>query len=639
MPSIRLVVLLIIVLPGALRAQTEPKPNTSVAQPQTKPQSKPPKSPAHSRPPEIEDPALAQKRAIAIGSLRTLAIEARSYRDEALRARVQARIADALWDADQDGARTLFRRAWEAAEVFETRADEPRADVPGRVSANRSAATRQQTNLRSEILKLAAARDQTLGDEFLKKLAAARTKPGEPSDSRAISDSEIRERLRLANEFLESGNVPRAIQVSTPAFARVTRSAVSFLIDLRSHNDSVADQRFIQLLNRASLDPSSDANTVSLLTRYAFTPWIDLTVSPEGIPSSNSYPSQPAYDLPAFLKPEVLRVFAGILLKPFAALDQSSAGRAGTYFIAARLLPLFQQYAPELAPAISAQLNALGPEAARAALNAGDRSLSRGMTQETAGHNFSADLEERLQQARTADERDRAYAFAAMGAAEAGDEAALDFLNKIEDLETRKGIRSFVDYSLFGGYLKKNKVDAALALVRKSDLPRAVRASALEKIAEVVMKTDRVRGNELIEEALVESRRIDNGSNERAYVLVSLLNQFARFNPVRAWELASETVKAGNNAPQFTGENGMTRWELEGKFSIQVGTSLAGPTDLAESFTALARDDFYQAMDVGRNFTGEAPRALVTIAVARGVLEEQRFRSSSPTVRKGVAVP
>ncbi len=624
MTSIRLAALLIIALPGLLCAQTDVKPFTAV--PQSKPQTKATKPP---RQVEVEDPALAQKRSVAIGSLRTLAIEARSYSDEALRARVQARIADVLWEADQEAARTLFRRAWDAAEAFENRTEESRTATPGRISTNPARAPRPRTNLRAEILKLAAARDQPLGDEFLKKLAAARTNAADRGDNAVISESEIRERLRLANEFLESGNVPRAIQVSDPAFVRATRSAITFLIELRAQNASAADQRFVRLLNQAMSDPASDANTVSLLTRYSFTPWIDLMVSPEGIPSSNSYPVQAPFDLPAPFKAETLRVFASILLRPFAALDQSSAGRAGTYFIAARLLPLFQQYAPELAPAISAQLNALGPEAGRAAANAGDRSLYRGMTPETAGHNFSVDLEDQLNRARNADERDRAYAFAAMGAAEAGNEAALDFLNKIEDLETRKGIRSFVDYSLFGGYLKKNQVDAALALVRKSDLPRSVRANALLKVAQIVMKSDRVRGNELLGEALDEARRIDHGSHERAYVLVSLLNQFARFNRVRAWELASETVKAGNNAPQFTGENGLSRWRLDGKFSIEVGTSLAGPTDLAESFTALAQDDFYQAMDVSRNFTGEAPRALVNIAVARAVLDETKSTASS----------
>src|ERR671928_1781289 len=47
----------------------------------------------------------------------SLATDARSFRDQALRARSLARIADALWDVDAEQARTLFRKAWEAAEV------------------------------------------------------------------------------------------------------------------------------------------------------------------------------------------------------------------------------------------------------------------------------------------------------------------------------------------------------------------------------------------------------------------------------------------------------------------------------------------------------------------------------------------
>jgi hypothetical protein len=111
--------------------------------------------------------------------------------------------------------------------------------------------------------------------------------------------------------------------------------------------------------------------------------------------------------------------------------------------------------------------------------------------------------------------------------------------------------------------------------------------------------------------------------------LVSLLAQFAKLNSVRAWELVGETIKAGNAAPDFTGENGNTRWLLEGKFSILMGAELAGPTDLSESFAALAQDDFYQAVDLGRNFSGDAPRALVTIAIARATLEDKKQATNS----------
>ena len=53
----------------------------------------------------------------------SLADEARSYKDLALRARVLARSADALWDLDPDGARILLRRAWEAAEKADAAED------------------------------------------------------------------------------------------------------------------------------------------------------------------------------------------------------------------------------------------------------------------------------------------------------------------------------------------------------------------------------------------------------------------------------------------------------------------------------------------------------------------------------------
>ncbi|HSE23022.1 MAG TPA: hypothetical protein VLB68_15250, partial [Pyrinomonadaceae bacterium] len=47
----------------------------------------------------------------------SLASDARSFRDQTLRARSLARIADALWDIDAEQGRTLFRKAWEAAEI------------------------------------------------------------------------------------------------------------------------------------------------------------------------------------------------------------------------------------------------------------------------------------------------------------------------------------------------------------------------------------------------------------------------------------------------------------------------------------------------------------------------------------------
>jgi hypothetical protein len=631
MKCMRLAALQLLTLPILVVAQSTTAPQKSVPGPNPARAEGQKPNPAKTAKREI-DREVAQRRSIALGSLSTLAIEARSYRDEALRARVQARIADALWEMETENARALFRRAWDTAEAFETQPVVNSVSGPERFTANRTPpGARPRTSLRAEVLKLAAGRDHALGEEFLRRMTAARKEQEMTSSTgeAVLSEAEIRERLRLATEFLETDNVQRALQFADPALLQVTGRAISFLVALRGKNAVAADQRFSGLLARASVDPSSDANTVSQLTTYAFTPWISLVVSPSGMPSSNSRLPRPAPDLPPAIRSAFFRVAVNILLRPFAHLEQSSAGRAGTYFMAARLLPLFQQHAPELVPAINAQLTALGPEAAQAAGSAGDRSLNRGLTPETTGINVSDDLKDRLERARNTDERDRAYAFAAIGAAEGGDPGALDFVNKIEDLETRKGIRAFIDYSLIRGYLGKKRVDEAISIARKSDIPHAFRARALTEAGKMLAKTEPVRAHELLDEALGESRRIDASTSERAYALVSLLAQFSKLNRVRAWELVGETVKAGNAATKFTGENGMTQWILEGKFSIRMGAELAGPTDLSESFAELARDDFYQAMDVGRNFTAESPRALVTIAIARATLEEKKETANS----------
>lgn len=575
------------------------------------------------------DPEILQRRSIALSLLQSLAIEARSYRDEPLRARVQARVADALWDQDQETARSLFRRAWEVAEAVETDAPNPGNSGFGRLAASPPA--RPRTNLRREIVQLAARRDHALGEEFLARLTAkeaAGRANDRTSDRPELSTAEVAERLSLAGGFLRADNVERALQFADPALTRANTGAIQFLVELRAKNATAADQRFAALLALANADPTSDANTVSLLTTYAFTPSITLVVSPNGIPSSFSSPPRPPPDLAPALRSSFFRVAANILLRPFAQLDQSSAGRAGTYFIAMRLLPLFQQFAPELAPSISAQLAALGPEASRATVNEGDRSINRGMSGDGGRDAIDDELKDRLDRAHGTDERDRAYAFAAIRAAEDGDARARDFVDKIEDLDTRNGVRTYVDYFFIRSLLTKKRVDEALLLTRKADLPHTLRAHFITQAAAIVAGTDRLRAMGLLDEALTEARRIDAGTPERAFCLVALLAQFSKLDKARGWELVSETVKAANAVADFTGEDGRTAQTLEGKFSIRMTTELASATDLPNIFVSLAEDNFYQAVDAGKTFSGDAPRGLVTISVARAVLESKPGKSS-----------
>jgi hypothetical protein len=573
------------------------------------------------------DPETVQRRSIALSMLESLAIEARSYRDEPLRARVQARIADALWNQNQEAARSLFRRAWEVAESVETSTAISIGSAPGRASQSRPA--RPRMNLRREILQLVSKRDHALGEEFLRKLNAKDQKDqaNNPNTNRPeISAAEMAERLSLAGGFLEAGELERALQFADPALIRATESSIWFLVKLRDKNAVAADQRFAAMLALAAADPASDANTVSMLTSYAFTPSIYLKVGPAGIPSSNSYPPHPPPDLAPALRKSYFQVAVNILLRPFAQIDESSAGRSGTYFIAARILPLFQRHAPDLAPAITAQLAALGPEAGQATMKAGDLSVNRGMNGDGNREGIEDELNDRLKGAQGSDARDRAYAFAAMRAADEGDPRARDFVDKIEDLDTRAGLRRFVDYSFIRSLLGKKRADEALAILSKAELPPSLRSAFLSQAAAILGEKNQARALELLDGALTEARRIDPATSERAYCLLALVAQFSKWDRTRSWQLLSEMVKAANDVKDFTGENGQTSFLLEGKFSIRMSTELVKPTELSDVFAGLAAENFYQAADAARTFAGDAPRAMVMISVARAVFEKKPER-------------
>jgi len=562
------------------------------------------------------DAELQQRRATAMSVLQSLAIEARSYTDEPLRARVQAQIADVFWSHDKEAARTLFRRAWDVAETL----DQAGATSTPVGQRPRNGRTQPRANLRREILQFASRRDHALGAEFLAKLTP-RDDAAVKTTARELSSAESTERLRLAHELLETNNVARALQFADPALTHVDSRAIEFLVSLRQKDAPAADRRFALLLTIAGADPTSDANTVSMLTSYAFTPSIYLVVSRGGIPSSNSYPPRDAPELNQQLRRAYFEVAAAILMRPLTQIDESSAGRAGTHFMVMRLLPLFQQFAPDFVGPLNAQLAALGPEAARTTANTGDVALKRGMG--SGGESNDDELTERLDRAKNSDERDRAYAFAAISAADRADSRARDFAEKIEDAETRKGVNTFVDYMLIRAVITQKRPDEALQSIRKAELPRTLRAHFLTRVATLKIKDDPVRATELLDEALTETRRLDQGTSDRAYSLIAVLRQFSVLDRAHTWELLSETIKTINSVPDFTGKRGQTTLPLEGKFTIRLTVELAAPTDLSDVLRQLAEQDFYQALDVSKTFRADEPRASATIAVARAVLVEQ----------------
>ncbi len=617
--------------PAAVPAQTP----TPAAATQKKPAARKPKG-------ETADPMVEVRRASAVSLVSTLADEARTFSEPGLRARVQARAADALWETDKERARQLFRRAWEAAEAADRdTANLSEAELRRRSIAQGAAGARGLLNLRREVVVLASRRDRDLGEEFLAKLddsrkdeASATTAPQTPvqtNEQRINPDNPpgpMMQRLNLAQQILDGGDIERAMQFADSALYPVNTFGMHFLNTLHKKNREAADQRYMALVTRAAGDPLSDANTVSLLSSYVFTPMLYITVRPDGQSHTRQYgPGTPFDDLDPRLREAFIAAASQILLRPVPPVeeDRTSSGRTGAYVVTTRMLPLFERHAPDRAAALRARQALLAQDTPERTRRPDNELLTNGIVPEDPSRDRVQDALDRLERAKDANERDLVYFRAAMAAFDSDLPRARELANKIEDPDTRKQLFSFIAFRLVQDALRAKKADDVLTHSRSDELTRVQRVWGLTEAARLLAKEQPGRAAEALDEATTEARKLDDGSPERVRALLAVATQLAALDRPRAWETMHEVVKAANALKDFSGEGGdiTVRVEFKGGGAMTQNNNVES-FDLTGVFAALAREDFDRAAALARTLKSEGPRSVATLAVVRSVLIKQR---------------
>lgn len=622
-------------------------------QPQPSPQQTParsPKKPAAKGTPAEADPMAEVRRTTAISLITSLADDARTFREPTLRARVQARAADALWETERERARTLFRRAWDEAEAADAESDRRVEEERRRQTRERGSFSIQMPpSLRTEVLRLAAKRDRELGEEFLTRMEASKKEEIENSATSAAPEGNVEKqgaspprrrdpteappavakRLRLAVQLLEDGDIERAIQFADPALSQVNLPSLEFLARLRPKNAKAADERYAALVQRAALDPLADANTASLLASYIFTPALYVTFTADGGSNSNSWGRN--FPVPSDIAPALragyFNAAASILLRPIPPKDQdnSSAGRTGWYMVIARLLPLFDQHAPDKSAALRARLAALLPDTPEGSRGTNNNAITRGLVPEDPNRDRIQEALNRLNGAKTSEDRDAVYVDAVLNAVRQKDPRVEEFLNKIEDLDLRKRLRAYVDFEAAERAVRDKDLAEAQRLARATSLTPIQRTWALSEVSRLLSKDEPGRALEILEEALAEAKRIDAASPEHASALVAIATQFYELDRARAWEVMAEVVKAADAAEgTYTGEDGSLSVRLQTKNQTMMSNSSVNSFDLHGIFSKLAREDLSRAVELARGFGGESPRAVATLAVARAVLAEKK---------------
>jgi hypothetical protein len=571
------------------------------------------------------------RRASAVSLVTSLAEEARTYHDAALGARVQARAADALWDSEPERARALFRRAWESAEAADR---EKGAEAFG---------------VRREVVGLAAKRERALGEEFLSKMEESRKAEDAESPSATPAPTAqtpaqrfdpddppaaTAQRLSLAQQLLEDGDAERAFQFAAPALYPVNTFGMVFLNTLREKNTRAADESFLTLVTSAAADPASDANSVSLLGSYVFTPFLYVTVRPDGASHTRRRreDNSPPADLPPALRSTFLDASAHILLRPLPPPDQdrSSSGRTGAYVVTTRLLPLFDRYAPDKAAALRARQSLLAQDTPEQNRRPDDPILTRGIAPEDPNRDRVQDALNRLDRAKSSGERDVVYFQAAMAALEHDPDRARELAEKIEDADTRAQFIAFMSFARVQDAVRAKKADEALRLAHGDQLTPVQRVWGLTEVARLLAKSEPGRAAEALDDAAAEARRMDDSSPERVRALVAVATQMTTLDRTRVWELMNEVVKSVNALPDFSGEGGGLTMRVKFKDGGAMTQNVNVESfDLTGLFDSLAREDFDRASALARTLKAESPRSVASLAVARSVLVKRAERAAN----------
>ena len=577
---------------------------------------------------------LKERRAKARSLLVSLSSDARAFHDQMLRARSLARIADALWKVDTEQGRLLFRKAWEAAEVADQESDKKLQEEINRQKSVTGGgfATNLPPNVRQEVLRLAARHDRVLGEEFLEKLKAQKLEAANSATTQKPNPNRLsdvmNQRMGVALQLLEVGEIDRALEFAEPALALVTMQTVNFLSDVREKNADAADKRYAALLALAANNPQSDANSVSLLASYIFTPHLLVTFSGNGMSTSQS--SQTV--TPAVVSPELRNAFyqagASLLLRPLPAPgqpDQTSAGVDGKYLAIKRMLQFFEQGAPaEMVESLRAHLNALNAVVSDNTRRKDDDWINRGLKTEKPAADREQAVLDRIERVKTSDERDQLYIELAYLTSNKGDGRARDYVSKVEDSDLRKRLQAYIDSSLANYYVNKKDTNQALEIAEKGELTHIHKVWVLTKSADILAKTDRDKALELIAEAETEARRIDGSDPALARGLIAVANAYKTVDPSRAWDATFDAVKAANAAEGFTGEDGELVFKFQSKGQSSINTNDVPEFDLDGIFRDLAAKDYDRAVELARGFQAEGPRAVATIAIARAILEPKK---------------
>jgi hypothetical protein len=512
--------------------------------PQTKSQSG--KKPSSASAEEELQRQLREQQVVRIlAVLRATADDAKSWNDAAAASKVQAQIADVMWDADSESARAVLIKAWETARKVE----EPKRER----SRFRNESLR--TEARREAILVARRRAPDLSKKWLEQMA----QEGAEGDQErgAFDDRTARSTLllQMALQIVQENPDTAAALVIESLQDGISFGFQQVLIRIQEKNVELSQNVFRAALSRLKTAGMIDPNELLILYAYLYTPGRIVAANT----SDNSGQIQlavgrnrPQIAAAAQLSPalalDFLRLAANLLINsPLPATTENPAltARSQLSAIRALLAPISQQL-PELGVALQTRMQQITTEARFSTVQQSPpANMPASLPGETSGTYAERRvdlLEETARNERFTLGRDIAYAKAALATTVESYARGWDLSGKIEDGTLRDNLRNWLTYRASLHFISLNDLDRAYQLTTKNNDPVQRAASLVVGAQRLIKGKDTNRATQWLLEARALIRKADPDENS-ARVALGIVSAYARIDSVAAFEVLAEAVR------------------------------------------------------------------------------------------------
>lgn len=606
--------------------------SAQAGQPKTQPPA-PPQSQENAKPAPVAGDGELQKRVREQQVARILAVlsatadDAKSWNDAAAASKVQAQIADLMWDADSELSRGYLIKAWETAGKVE----EPKRER----SPFRNESLR--TEARREVILVARKRARDLSQKWLAQMAEESQQSNQ--NRGAFDDRSARSTLllQMALQIVHENPQAAAALVIESLEDGISFGFQQVLIRIQENDLDLSLTVFRAALSRLRTAGMLDPNELLILYAYLYTPG-RIVAANTGDNSGHIQlavgRNRPQIAAVAQLNPalalEFLRLATNLLVSaplPATTADPVLAARSQLSVINTLMGPTSQRL-PELAVALQTRAQQIATDARFSPVpQSPPANLPASLPGET-----SATYEERrvdlLEEAARNEQfalgRDIAYAKAALATKVESYQRGWNLAGKIEDETLRDNLRNWLTYRVALHFISLDNFDRAYELGPKNSDPLQ-RATVLVAGAQRLIKAkETTRASQWLLEARSQIRRADADENS-VRVAFGVVSTYGKFDRVSGFEVLSETVRLmgkTNLSPRDEDQApALKRFSgLEASSDFTYGTEGFSLKSAVNSFGA---EQFEDVLGVVSRIKPPELQGLATIALCRKYLNSK----------------